>query len=178
MADIQILELATSFPPIVGTTPEILILGSMPGMESLKQQRYYAHPRNAFWPIITSFYGHSEKLEYSQRCDLLKQQQIAVWDVLKSCYRPGSLDQNIETESMIANNFVTFLQLHPSVRQIFFNGGKAEQVFKRYVMKQLEAAEISLIYQRLPSTSPAHAAMRYEIKQQLWHQALSTPPIG
>jgi len=66
MENNQILELATSFPPIIGTTPKILILGSMPGLESLKQQRYYAHPRNAFWPIITSLYGHSEKLDYSQ----------------------------------------------------------------------------------------------------------------
>ncbi len=177
MEDKQILELATSFPPIVGTTPKILILGSMPGMESLKQQRYYAHPRNAFWPIITSLYGHSESLDYSQRCELLKQKQIAVWDVLKSCYRPGSLDQNIETESMVANDFVAFLQLHPSIRQIFFNGGKAEQVFKRYVAKKLETAGISPSYHRLPSTSPAHAAMNYETKQQLWHQALA-PPIG
>ena len=172
MEDKQILELASSFPPIVGTTPKILILGSMPGMESLKQQRYYAHPRNAFWPIITSFYGHSEKLEYSQRCELLKQQQIAVWDVLKCCRRPGSLDQHIETESMIANDFVAFLQSYPSIKQILFNGSKAEQVFKRYVVKQLEATGISPLYLRLPSTSPAHAAMNYETKQRLWYQAL------
>jgi TDG/mug DNA glycosylase family protein len=172
MENKQILELATSFPPIVGTTPKILILGSMPGMESLKQQRYYAHPRNAFWPIITSLYGPSKKLDYSQRCELLKQQQIAVWDVLKSCRRPGSLDQHIETESMIANDFVAFLQSYPSINQILFNGGKADQVFKRYAAKQLEAAGISLLYRRLPSTSPAHAAMNYETKRRLWHQAL------
>lgn len=171
------LELASSFPPIVGTMPKTLILGSMPGVESLTQQRYYAHPRNAFWPIMTSLFGQSDNLDYSQRCDLLKQQQIAVWDVLKSCYRPGSLDQNIETGSIIANDFIAFLQLHPSIKQIFFNGGKAEQVFNRYVIKQLEAAEFSLIYHRLPSTSPAHAAMTFEIKQQLWHRALSAPPI-
>lgn len=177
MENQQILEIATSFPPIVGIAPKILILGSMPGMESLKQQRYYAHPRNAFWPIITSFCGHSEKLDYSLRCELLKQQQIALWDVLKSCRRPGSLDQHIERDSMVANDFVAFLQLYPTITQIFFNGGKAEQVFKRYVIKQLEAAEISLIFHKLPSTSPAHAAMRFETKRQLWHQALSTPPI-
>jgi hypoxanthine-DNA glycosylase len=100
-----------------------------------------------------------------------------VWDVLKSCRRPGSLDQHIETETIIANDFVDFLQRHPSITQIYFNGGKAEQVFKRYVIKQLKAAEISLIFHKLPSTSPAHAAMRFETKQQLWHQALSTPPI-
>ncbi|MCL5975325.1 MAG: DNA-deoxyinosine glycosylase [Gammaproteobacteria bacterium] len=171
------LELATSFPPIVGTAPKSLILGSMPGMESLKQQRYYAHPRNAFWPIMTSLFGESANLDYQQRCDLLIQKQIAVWDVLKSCRRPGSLDQHIETETIIANDFVDFLQRHPSITQIYFNGGKAQQVFNRYVLKQLEAAEISLIFHKLPSTSPAHAAMRFETKQQLWHQALSTPPI-
>ncbi|MDO8827137.1 DNA-deoxyinosine glycosylase [Methylophaga sp.] len=171
------LEHATSFPAIVGLTPRILILGSMPGMESLKQQRYYAHPRNAFWPVMTSFFGQSDLLGYEQRCDILKQQQIAVWDVLKSCRRPGSLDQHIETESIITNDFVALLQRHPTIGQIFFNGGKAEQLFKRYVMKQLESAGILLDYQRLPSTSPAHAAMSYEMKQKLWHQALSAPPI-
>ncbi|HAO25160.1 MULTISPECIES: DNA-deoxyinosine glycosylase [unclassified Methylophaga] len=178
MKDKLTLQPASSFPPIVGHEPRILILGSMPGIESLKQQRYYAHPRNAFWPIITSFFGQSVKLDYPQRCDLLIQKRIAVWDVLKSCRRPGSLDQHIETESMVANDFVELLQRHPSIRQIFFNGGKAEQVFKRYVIKQLEAADILLNYQRLPSTSPAHAAMKFETKQQLWHQALSAPPIG
>ncbi|MCB2426601.1 DNA-deoxyinosine glycosylase [Methylophaga pinxianii] len=174
----MLLERAYSFPPIVGTRPKFLILGSMPGMESLKQQRYYAHPRNAFWPIMTSFFEQPESLDYQQRCDLLKQKQIAVWDVLKSCLRPGSLDQHIETESMVANDFVTFLQQHSSINQIFFNGGKAEQVFKRYVLNQLETAQISLNYLRLPSTSPAHAAMSYTQKQQIWHQALSAPPIS
>ena len=74
--------------------------------------------------------------------------------------------------SMIANDFVAFLQRYPSINQILFNGGKADQVFKRYAAKQLEAAGISLLYRRLPSTSPAHAAMNYETKQRLWHQAL------
>jgi len=178
MKDKLTIESATSFPPIIGKVPKTLILGSMPGMESLKQQRYYAHPRNAFWPIMMSLFEQSHALDYQQRCDMLKQQQIAVWDVLKSCRRPGSLDQHIEAESMIANDFVAFMQTHPTIQQIFFNGGKAEQVFKRYVMKQLEATGISPRYLRLPSTSPAHAAMSFETKQQLWHQALSTPPIG
>lgn len=172
MKDKQITPPATSFPPIVGNAPIILILGSMPGLESLKQQRYYAHPRNAFWPIMTSFFGQPHALDYRQRCDLLIQKRIAVWDVLKSCRRPGSLDQHIETESMVANDFVSFLQNYPSIKQIVFNGGKAEQVFNRYVVKQLEEAGISPIYLRLPSTSPAHASMRYETKQLVWHQAL------
>ena len=172
------LEPAVSFPPIVGTNPQILILGSMPGMESLKQQRYYAHPRNAFWPIMTSYFGQSVELNYQQRCDLLKQQKIAVWDVLKSCFRSGSLDQHIDTASIEANNFRTFLQKHRSIKQIFFNGGKAEQIFNRYVQKQLEDVDVSLRYLKLPSTSPAYAAMRFEAKQQIWHQALSAPPIG
>lgn len=165
-------QFATSFPPIIGRVPKILILGSMPGMESLKQQRYYAHPRNAFWPIMMSFFGQSDLLNYERRCDMLKQQQIAVWDVLKSCRRPGSLDQHIETESIIANDFVALLQQHPSIRHIFFNGGKAEQVFTRYVLNQLETADMFLNYQRLPSTSPAYAAMSFEKKQKHWHQAL------
>ena len=166
-------DLATSFPPIVGSNANILILGSMPGIESLKQQRYYAHPRNAFWPIICSYFALTEPVSYSQRCELLKQQRIALWDVLKSCRRPGSLDQHIETDSMVANDFVTFFMKYPSIKQVFFNGGKAEQVFNRHVLKQLNAAGICLQRTKLPSTSPAHAAMRLEQKQRLWHQALS-----
>lgn len=169
---------ATSFPPIIGFAPRILILGTMPGMESLKQQRYYAHPRNAFWPIMTAYCERDSSLVYAERCEMLKQARIALWDVLKSCRRPGSLDQHIEPDSMIANDLVTFLQDHTSIERIFFNGGKAEQLFKRHISNRLNKAGVSVTCVKLPSTSPAHAAMSYEKKQQIWHQALSIPPMG
>lgn len=86
------LELTTSFPPVTRSDAQLVILGSMPSVESLKQQRYYAHPRNALWPILTSFFGLSAESSYQHRCEMLKQHHTALWDVLKSCRRPDSLD--------------------------------------------------------------------------------------
>lgn len=166
-------ELLTSFAPIVDRAPTLLILGSMPGVESLTQQRYYAHPRNAFWPIICSYFSLSETISYTQRCELLQQQRIALWDVLKNCRRTGSLDQHIETNSMIANDFVALFAEYPSISQVFFNGTKAAQLFNRYVQKPLHSAGVYIQQTKLPSTSPAYAAMRFAQKQQLWHQALA-----
>lgn len=166
-------DLLTSFSPIVDREPTLLILGSMPGVESLTQQRYYAHPRNAFWPIICSYFSLSETISYAQRCELLKQQRIALWDVLKNCRRTGSLDQHIEADSMIANDFVTLFTDYPSISEVFFNGAKAAQLFNRYVHKSLNAVGIYIQQTNLPSTSPAYAAMRFAQKQQLWHQALA-----
>ena len=81
-----------SFPPIAKPSAEILILGSMPGLESLRQQQYYAHPRNAFWSIMQSLFAIEKSRPYQQRCELLTQQRVAVWDVLKACER--SLEAN------------------------------------------------------------------------------------
>lgn len=162
-----------SFDPIAAEDAKILILGSMPGVKSLEEQQYYAHPRNAFWPIMAELYQFDLALNYSERCQQLKHHQIAVWDVLKSCRRPGSLDQHIEPDSMVANDFKSFLQKHNHIQQIFFNGGKAEQVFKRYVLPALTSKTTTLALQRLPSTSPAHAALSFKEKLAQW-QAIKT----
>lgn len=160
-----------SFAPIANEDAQILILGSMPGVKSLEEQQYYAHPRNAFWPIMAEFYQFDLTLDYSARCQQLKQHQIAVWDVLKSCQRQGSLDQHIEPDSMVANDFNAFLKQHNQIQRIFFNGGKAEQVFKRHVLPTLNV-EQQLSFQLLPSTSPAHAAKSVDEKCQLWQKVL------
>ena len=160
-----------SFAPIAAEDAKILILGSMPGVKSLEEQQYYAHPRNAFWPIMAKLYQFDLTLDYSARCQQLKHHQIAVWDVLKSCRRPGSLDQHIEPDSMVANDFKSFLKQHNQIQHIFFNGGKAEQVFKRHVLPTLNV-ERQLSFQLLPSTSPAHAAKSLDEKCQLWQTAL------
>jgi double-stranded uracil-DNA glycosylase len=160
-----------SFPPIAGKDAQLLILGSMPGIKSLQEQQYYAHPRNAFWPIMANLFDIDLNLDYTARCQKLLEHQVAVWDVLKSCQRQGSLDQAIEMESIIANDFNSFLQQQNQVKRIFFNGGKAEQVFKRYVIPTL-TVEQQLSFQLLPSTSPAHAAKSLDEKCQLWKMAL------
>lgn len=161
-----------SFPAIADSNANILILGSMPSVKSLEQQQYYAHPRNAFWPIMSALFEIDGELNYEQRCKSLMQHQVAVWDVLKACQRQGSLDVDIDTTSMIINDFNLFLQNHPNIKKIAFNGTKAEQVFNRYVLPTLSEQHIPILRLRLPSTSPAHASCSLNEKSDIWQQAL------
>lgn len=161
-----------SFPPLLGEKPTILILGSMPSVQSLKYQQYYAHSRNAFWPIMAKLFGFSTTLPYSERCSLLAQHHIAVWDVLKACQRKGSLDTNIDKASIVFNDFNKFLQHYPSINRLYFNGAKAESLFNQ-AAPLLTDQFIAIPTQRLPSTSPAHAAMSFEQKLNVWRQALN-----
>jgi double-stranded uracil-DNA glycosylase len=162
---------SVSFAPIANQDAKTLILGSMPSIKSLQEQQYYAHPKNAFWPIMANLFNFELSLDYAARCQQLKLHQIAVWDVLKSCRRHGSLDQHIEPDSMVANDFNSFLKQHDQIQRIFFNGGKAEQVFKRHVIPTLNV-EQELSFHKLPSTSPAHAAKNLDEKYQTWKTAL------
>ncbi len=108
--------------------------------------------------------GAHPGLPYEKRLDALKASGIALWDVLASCIRESSLDAHISQES--ANDFASFFAQHPHITQVFFNGTKAEQCFRKFV--QGKQALPPLEYCRLPSTSPAHAGMRYEDKLDAW----------
>jgi len=169
----NILPLNLSFQPVADSSASILILGSMPSVKSLEQQQYYAHPRNAFWPIMSVLFEMARELDYGKRCERLIFNHVAVWDVLKACQRQGSLDVNIDTNSMITNNFNLFLQQHPNIMKIVFNGAKAEQVFNRYVLPTLTKQQLAIVRLRLPSTSPAHASCSIEDKIVIWQQALT-----
>ena len=156
-----------SFAPVSNPDAKVLILGSMPGKESLEKQEYYAYPQNAFWKIMGELVGANPDRAYEERLRLLKLSGIALWDVLVSCERNGSsLDSRIKKES--ANNFALFFKQHPHITKVFFNGSKAEQSFKRLVQKNEKQALPLLKFYRLPSTSPAHARMRYEAKLYEW----------
>lgn len=144
-----------------------MILGSMPSRESLARQQYYAHPRNAFWPIVTKLL-HIEAPEYRQRAKQLAQRGMALWDVLKACFREGSLDSSIDENSIVTNDFEGFFAAHPGIDQLFFNGAKAESVYLRHVKPDLPPPWSELPATRLPSTSPAHAGMPFEQKMQAW----------
>ena len=159
-----------SFPPIAETTARILILGSMPGKESLRAGQYYAHPRNAFWPIMGDLIGAATTQTYEARTQTLKSADIALWDVLASCRRHGSLDADIETDSICTNDFTSFLVKHPGITYVFFNGSMAEKCFRIHAQPLL--GSYPLHYQRLPSTSPANASMRYEQKLSAWKTIL------
>lgn len=147
----------------------MLILGSMPGEASLQQQQYYAHPRNAFWPMMQALLAFDEQATYPQRIIALQQAGIALWDVIFSCRRQGSLDSAIKDEQ--PNDFNAFFMQHPALRLIAFNGGKAAQTFKRYVLKQ-QAHPATIQFITLPSTSPAYASLNFQQKKQQWQQLL------
>ena len=156
------------FPPIAAPDTKILILGSMPGQKSLVENQYYAHPRNSFWPIMLKLLKAGNELTYDERKTLLLKNNIALWDVLKSCYREGSLDSDIDQSTIETNDFKEFFSKHKDVNAVFFNGAKAEQLFKKNSLKTLDQAQQNLSFFRLPSTSPAHAALTFEQKLLQW----------
>ena len=140
----------------------------MPGRASLRANQYYAHPRNAFWPIVERLFHLESGLGYEERCALLVQQGVAVWDVLMSCTRESSLDSDIDTSSIVANDFAEFFAAHPAIGRICFNGAMAQQVFDRHVAPRLPSKVADLPRLRLPSTSPANAAYSFERKLECW----------
>lgn len=157
-----------SFPPISGSNATRLILGSMPGVASLQAQEYYAHPRNAFWPIMESLFGIPRTMPYAERTLALANAGIAVWDVLKHCRRNGSLDSAIETDSLVANDFRRFLQQHREIGHIFFNGGTARKLYDRHVLAGLPETMQQIPRITLPSTSPANAGFSAHEKARAW----------
>lgn len=168
------------FPPIARRDARLLILGSMPGAASLAAGEYYAHPRNAFWTIVGEQSGAPAQLRYARRAAALRAARIALWDVIASCRRRGSLDAAIERGSVRVNDFAGFLARHPRIGCIAFNGGTAETLFRRHVLPRLRAAGTTrtLRLVRLPSTSPAHAGLTLARKRAAWRRALRAALAG
>ncbi len=163
-------KLAHSFAPVITDGARILILGSVPGQASLAARQYYAHPRNAFWPIMAELFGAEPGQTYSARLRMLQQHGIALWDVLASCERPGSLDADIDSASIVVNDFNRLFDRYPGIDRIVFNGAMAEHCFRRHA--DVGAAQRISARWRLPSTSPAHASLPYRQKLELWREAL------
>jgi double-stranded uracil-DNA glycosylase len=159
-----------SFAPIEDSDAIVLVLGSMPGKASLAAGQYYAHQRNAFWAIMGELTGAHPALPYRERLKILRLSEIAVWDVLESCIRKTSQDAHIELASEVPNDFNAFFLQHPGIRQVFFNGAKAEQCFLKHVRPSLKSAPLQ--FQRLPSTSPANAGMSYQQKLLAWRSII------
>jgi hypoxanthine-DNA glycosylase len=158
--------LLRGLPPIVGDGARMLILGNMPSMMSLGARQYYANPRNGFWRIMGEILGFDGLAPYDDRVLALRAHGVAVWDVLHSCRRVGSLDSAVEPPSMVANDFGHLCHTYPTIKRVLFNGAAAEKNFGRLV-----CIDRAIRCVRVPSTSPAQT-MRYEDKLRAWREAI------
>ncbi len=163
----------TGFPPVSRNSAEILILGSMPGEQSLIKHQYYGHPRNVFWVIIGTLFNFDPDIEYKKKLSKLKENKIALWDVLKTCERKGSLDSNIISDSEEVNDFFAFLSSHKKIKKICFNGQKAHQTFVKHVLKKFPQITQDIEIHTLPSTSPANASITFKKKLTEWENILN-----
>jgi TDG/mug DNA glycosylase family protein len=156
------------FPAVATRESRVLVLGTLPGPESLRQQQYYAQPRNAFWRIMGDLFGAGPDEPYERRMKILKENRVALWDVCASANRKGALDAAIRPTSIVVNDFTQFFRTHRQVQLICCNGQKAAQLYRRKVQPTLPEKWRSLQPAVLPSTSPAYAAMSYAEKLKRW----------
>ena len=147
--------------PVCGDDPRVLILGSFPSVLSLTNTMYYGNPQNQFWRIMGDLFSIDPTLPYPQRIDRLIHHRIALWDVICSCSREGSAD--IRIRKPVFNDIAGFLATHPGITFVALNGSTAARYF-RMACPTTPTAETIV----LPSTSPAHARMRYEEKREKW----------
>lgn len=156
-------------PPVADRRARILVLGSMPGADSLARGQYYAHPRNLFWPLMAGIHGFDARADYAIRLRALQDAGVALWDVIGRCRRRGSLDSAIDRSSIQANPLGQFLASHRRIRSICFNGRLAEQAWRRHVAPALDASA-RLTLNCLPSTSPANASVPLARKRAAWRR--------
>jgi hypoxanthine-DNA glycosylase len=148
------MNLLHGFPPVVDDQARVLILGSFPSVQSLATHQYYANPRNAFWPITAELFGFDRGAPYDVRLSALRSHHVALWDVLHKCRRIGSSDSAIDPKSLVVNDFGELFANYPTIARVYFNGVKASELYRRLAAEALGEA---VHFQRLPSTSPAHA---------------------
>jgi len=141
-----------SFPPFIDDGSRILILGSMPGVASLRAHQYYGNARNYLWPILYALYGEGRKPDesYEEKLKLASSNGIALWDVIASCEREGSLDSDIK--KAVPNDIPGLLDKYPNVEAIVCNGTKSYSEMLKHYGSDPEVMKRRLL--RLPSTSP------------------------
>jgi hypoxanthine-DNA glycosylase len=135
-------------------------------------RQYYAQPQNGFWRIMDVLFGAGPALAYPARMERLVACHVAVWDVLAAGERSGSLDSAIVETSIVTNDFGAFFERHSELRLVCFNGTKAAELYRRRVLPKLAPQFAALESVGLPSTSPAHASLRFEQKLARWSAAL------
>lgn len=145
-------------PARIADDCRVLVLGSMPGVASLQQARYYAHPRNRFWPLMGGLLGIDPQAAYEQRVSALLCAGVGLWDVIGQCRRAGSLDAAIVRGSIVANPLSARIATLPALRAIACNGAEAYRAWMRWIAPALPAGPQAPVVLALPSTSPANAA--------------------
>jgi methylated-DNA-[protein]-cysteine S-methyltransferase len=150
-----------SFPPFVDERSLVLVLGTLPGEESLRRVEYYAHPRNLFWPIVYSLFDETPPPVYADRVEFLASRRIALWDVCECGERRASADATIRRE--VPNAIDRLIDSHSGIRAIAFNGSGARQLYDRHFVRRP-----GLVYLALPSTSPAYASLGFADKLARW----------
>ena len=146
--------------PVVGDGARILLLGSFPSEPSLVAGEYYANRRNQFWPLLAAVFGFDVDTPYEQRIDAAKSHGVALWDVVHSCRRAGSMDAKIDRKTLMVNDFSSLLQASPGIERVFLNGLTAFDLFNAHVTTGLPAV-------RLPSSSAA-MTMSFAVKLAAW----------
>lgn len=159
---------SSSFPPLVKHDTQVLVLGSMPGQQSLLQQQYYAHPANIFWRLMQNLFDIPVNATYAERLSLLYANKIGLWDVYARCYRKGSLDSAIATGTAQYNDFNELFMVYPEIHSVFFNGKAAEKAFRQHIVTN--EIEKGRYFKALPSTSPANASIPASEKYRAWQQ--------
>jgi len=154
-----------AFAAIVNKSCKVLILGTMPGEKSLELQQYYGNRGNQFWKLLFTIYNKEFTLDYTERLHLLKDNNIALWDVLQYCEREGSLDSNIKNE--IPNDFKAFYKQYPNIKKVLFSSKNAAAYYTKYVGRRDD-----IIYDVLPSPSGANATMRFAQKLEIWKEKI------
>jgi len=156
------------FPAIAGPGARVLILGTLPSRMSLRTSQYYGHPQNAFWAIMGELFGAGRELPYAERVRIVTASGVAVWDVLASSVRPGSMDSAIDRTASVANDFSRFYREQPGISMVCFNGQAAAKLYRQLVAPGLENGSNRRQYQTMPSTSPAYASMSFAEKLERW----------
>lgn len=182
-----------SFPPVCNAKTHTLILGTMPGVASLHAVEYYAHKRNALWPIVlasllnkTPDFDLHQRLSYQEKINTLLEHGLGLWDVLASCERPGSLDSAIVKTTSTPNDFASLFEQLPNLQRIVLNGKTAQGLFFKHIalgkakpnsnVETLELHKRSVSVFTLPSTSPAMASLNLKQKYDLWKSVIEQQP--
>ena len=146
--------------PVHGKLPEVVILGSFPGRQSLLKKEYYGNPRNHFWHIMEALFSIDHDLPYEVRISRLIDHRIALWDVICTCSRKGSADARIHDPEF--NDLAGFLAAFPTLRLVVLNGSSAARYYHRLKIPGSVPAVV------LPSTSPANARFTLIEKVRRW----------